>query len=908
MKLLEQIRNRKISRRDFLKGSLTAAASVAGLGLTGCRDAGNLTTAAEDSANTEGAESAAAESGTEAASGQEMSFEDPDKGGTWITAACWHNCGGRCLNKALVVDGVVVRQKTDDTHEDTPDFPQQRGCLRGRSQRKQVFGADRLKYPMKRKNWQPGGGANARGELRGQDEWERISWDEAITYIADEMKRIKENYGNRAIFIPKGDEIMRTAGLFGGFCGYWNTNSFGSWAFTPRTVGFFLDVFDQTVNDRLDMRNCETIVMLSMNPAWSAQGSSSWHYMQAKKAGAKFIAIDPYYNETYSLLEADWIPVRPCTDTAFLLSLAYVLITEDDPETNPLIDWDFLNRCTIGFDEEHMPEGEDPKGNFKDYVLGTYDGVPKTPEWAEELTGAAPEKVRELAEAMGKDHKVAFYAGMASGRTRNSDNLPQMIMTIGAMTGHMGKSGHMTGSTMHATSGNGGPALVKVGGSGLPAIPNPVDDCINANQAWDAILTGKYNWTGSGGTHADNQYMQGEEREIDIHMIYQGGFAMLQTNDGMAKGIEATRKVDFVVSNAQFLTTNAKYSDIVLPVVTEWEKVGGFMGGNLRHTGNREMLITYSQVTEPLYECKSDQEVAMLIAEKLGIDPKEVYPFDDTQQYFNTMATCQVIKEDGSGYENLVAVTEEEIKELGVEGEPQEGRISMTEFREKGIYQVERKEGDPYGYIAYEKFREDPEANPLASSESGKLEIYSKKLADRINSMGYSEIRPIPTYIEVQGGYTHTFKDWEKKEKGEYPFQITNPHYLRRSHTVFDNVTWMREAYENPVFLNASDAKERQISEGDTVLITTPYGKTLRNAFLTERYMPGVIGLPHGAWVDVDEDTGIDKAGADNYISGQLPQGAGISGFNTNIGQIEKYTGEPLGRDVDVPQRIPVTE
>ena len=83
-----------------------------------------------------------------------------DKTGVWKPAACWHNCGGRCLNKALVVDGVVERQKTDDTHSDTPDNPQQRGCLRGRSQRKQVFGADRIRYPMKRKNWAPGGGDN----------------------------------------------------------------------------------------------------------------------------------------------------------------------------------------------------------------------------------------------------------------------------------------------------------------------------------------------------------------------------------------------------------------------------------------------------------------------------------------------------------------------------------------------------------------------------------------------------------------------------------------------------------------------------------------------------------------------------------------------------------------------------
>ncbi|HEX9016144.1 MAG TPA: twin-arginine translocation signal domain-containing protein, partial [Chloroflexota bacterium] len=53
--------------------------------------------------------------------------------GNWVTAACWHNCGGRCLIKGYVQDGAVLRVKTDDTHPDSPDFPQQRGCARGRS-------------------------------------------------------------------------------------------------------------------------------------------------------------------------------------------------------------------------------------------------------------------------------------------------------------------------------------------------------------------------------------------------------------------------------------------------------------------------------------------------------------------------------------------------------------------------------------------------------------------------------------------------------------------------------------------------------------------------------------------------------------------------------------------------------
>lgn len=876
-RLLDNINDKKISRRNFLKAT---AAGTASLALTGC---GSSLTSVGEKVN---------------ALGEEQ--------GEWIPAACWHNCGGRCLNKALVVDGVVVRQKTDDTHEDSPDYPQQRGCLRGRSQRQQVFGADRLKYPMKRKHWQPGGGDKS---LRGKDEWERISWDEALTYIADELQRVKKDYGNRSILHIGGwssriTDISRTLGLFGGYCEYWNTNSFGSWAMTPKTVGFLqLGVWDQTVNDRFDLRNCETIIMLSMNPAWSAMGSSSWHYLQAKKAGAKFIGIDPFYNESYSMLGAEWIPVRPSTDAALLLAIAYVLITKDHPAMNPLIDWEFLNQYCLGFDAEHMPAGEAPEGNFKDYVLGTYDGVPKTPAWASEICGVDKMQIEKLALEFRKDKKVAFLCGMASARTTNSDNLPQLIMTIGAMTGHMGKSGHMTGSTMHATSGNGGPALVCAGSNGLPGIANPVDDSINAGQVWDAILNGKYTFTGSGDFTSADQYKPGQEREIDIHIIYHSGGATLQTSDGMTKGIEAHRKVDLVVSHSQFVTTNTRYADIVLPVTTEWEKFGGFSGGTLVHSGNREMLIMYSQVTEPLYEARSDQWIAVELAKKLGLDEKEAFPFDEKQQFFNALASATVVNEDGKTYGPLVTIAQKDIDEMGVAGKPQTGKITYREFKEKGVYQVKRFPGDNYGYIAYEDFVKDPGKNPL-TSESGKLEIYSRQLAKTVNDMGFSRIQPIPSYIPPVNGYEHTFQDWESKTKGEYPYQVINPHYLRRSHTVFDNVKWLQEAWPNPVFLNGKDAQAKGISDGDTVLITSPYGQILRNACLTERVRPGVVALPHGAWVDIDEKTGIDRGGADNILSGQVPTGQGVSGFNTGVARIEKYTSSKLIPDVEKPARI----
>ena len=405
----------------------------------------------------------------------EATAEKASSEGQWVPAACWGNCGGRCLNIAHVQDGVVTRQKTDDTHPDSPDFPQQRGCSRGRSQRQRVFGADRLKYPMKRAHWEPGGGDKS---LRGKDEWVRISWDEALDIVASEIKRINDKYGPGSILWGT-DAVAGAAG----YVNTWGSTSSGTWAYTgPRVIGNYI-----AGNDRLDMRNSKLIVMWSTDPINSSGGSPAYHYLQAKKAGAKFIFIDPFYNNSAQVLADEWIPIRPGTDTPMLLAIGYTLITEDDPATNPLIDWDFMKRCTIGFDKNNLPEGADPEDNYRDYVLGLdASGNPapvghknypaKTPEWASEICGVPPEKIRSFAIEIAQTNPVAFMESDASARTNSNQAIGQAFVAVGAMIGSIGISGGGIGRTRHSTAGNNGPNLINLGKSGtvLESPKNPV--------------------------------------------------------------------------------------------------------------------------------------------------------------------------------------------------------------------------------------------------------------------------------------------------------------------------------------------------------------------------------------------------------------------------------------------------
>ncbi|WP_042349442.1 molybdopterin-dependent oxidoreductase [Bacillus massiliigorillae] len=876
--IFSKIENSQFNRRSFLKGS---AATVSALGLTAYGSSENkLATVAE-----------AAKKGS--------------KEGKWVPAACWFNCGGKCYNAAYVVDNVVVRQKTDDTHPDSPDFPQQRGCLRGRSQQQQIFGADRLKYPMKRKHWKPLTGGDK--SLRGKDEWERISWDEAFDYIAAELKQAKEKYGNKSILFPNwhqerfGDVIN----AYGGHTNMEDSASLGTYHYIHDILGnppFGGIDHPGYINDRFDLCKSETIVLYGCNPAWASLGSPSYYYLRAKKAGAKFVFVGPDYNESANLLDAKWIRVRPGTDTVFLLAVAYTMIKEDDPVTNPIIDWDFLNRCTVGFDSEHMPADAKLNENFKDYVLGKYDGQPKTPEWATEICGTPVEDIIWYAREMRKDKKVALLHSFAPARGNNAEDFPQIFMTIGVMGGHMGKSGHACGASYGVGTANCGHQLVKHGPHGALTIPNPLqEESISAPEMWDAILTGKYTRTA---LVNQGDMTSVEERDIDIRVIIHTDRNTLQTVVGVKKGIEAHRKVDFVLSLAYSPNLSAQHADIVLPVTTEWEQLSAHMF--MTHT-NREMALFYSKVVDPLYDTKSGQEIGEELAKRLGLDVKKIYPKTTEQYYFDCVVGSEVINKEGTGYEPLVTVTEADLAEwgakYGVKGKTQQGRIGIKELLEKGVYQVERFEGDNYGYIAYEDFVKDPEKFPRPS-KSGKFEIYCQTKADRVNAMGRSTLKPYPSYIKVLNGYEDSFKDWDKKEKGKYPYQMYTPHYARRSHTVNDNLPWLREAFTNPVFISAKDAEEKGIKDGDTVLITSPNGKALRHASVTERMMPGCIALPHGTWLDLDEETGIDRSGSDNYLSAPIATGAGTSGYNTNLVNIEKYKGKPLEADYLKPQKV----
>ena len=929
--------NHAMSRRSFLRASAGATAAAAALGLAGCagaQDAG--AEVASLPANADGSHVVASDAAI--TSGE----------GAWMPIHCHQNCNQMCLNMGYVVDGVVIRQKTDDAREDSFDCPQQRGCLRGRSLRQQVYNADRIKYPMKRKSWQPGGGEATHGELRGKDEWERISWDDALTYVTDELKRVYAEHGQDAVVCNAWRWAPGSAmfPVIGGAVYDTETESFGCWAFQTEALGLYShgDHPDLMMGpDKYDLPNADTIVLYGCNPAW-AQHSSMYWLMNAKDAGVDFVYVGPSYNVTASALGARWIRVRPGTDTAFLLAVVHEMIRLDE-ERGDIIDWDFVNERTVGFTPENMPAEATTDENFRDYVLGAYDGQPKTPEWASEICGTPVEDIAWYAELAGKNNKVIFFHSYAASRYLGAENLPQAFMTVSALGGHYGKSGHGSAAIYTWDAGDSGYRLIQHAGGeygyvdnlvAAPAVTGP-NRCIEGNSYWSSLDEGTYLSTsegpydlGSGDDPAKLRantptYHAAREMPVNPRIMFATNSNFMQTRGNLPTAIKVMRQADMCVSMEIKFSLTAQFADIILPVATHWEGNDDPAWGELCWPspfgdGNgqkqrKDALLAWRPLVKPMYEAREEKRICRDIAERMGFDADDAYPKSNYDQWLGYFLGMRELSEDLSRWEPVITWTADDNRKHHANYPEQQGKISFDQFMADGSYVVRRSPDDRRNYIGYrdDKLRIGENGEVVVAdtawprpSRSGKLEIYCQFKADNVNRTGLNSepIKPYANYFVPNRGYQDTFADWDAKVKGAYPLQAYTPHYMRRAHTCYDNMTWTQEAFRNPVFMNAQDAEERGIEAGDTVVCYNDFGRMLRIAQPLQGMMPGTVGIPHGvrSLFDESDPAGIvDRGGSEQMLSdGQqsnyFPQ---VDGYNSLLIEIEKYDGEALVEDCD---------
>jgi molybdopterin guanine dinucleotide-containing S/N-oxide reductase-like protein len=735
-----------------------------------------------------------------------------------------------------------------------------------------IYSPDRLLYPMKRVDFDPKGERNP--SKRGISGYERISWDEALDIVAEEIKRVKRVHGPGAILNGSGSHHLW------GILGYWlsaRLRFFNNIGWTP--VGHNPDSWEGwywgamhhwgqsmhlgapesygTVEDCL--KECEMVVFWSSDPEATSgvyaafEGTVRRQWL--KELGISMVHIDPFYNHTAALFGGKWLAPRPATGNALALAIAYVWITED------LYDKAYVADRTEGFDQ------------WKSYILGEEDGTPKTPEWQEGESAIPAKDVRALARLWGRK-KTYLAAGGLSGfggacRDATGNEWARSMVCLMAMQG-LGKPGINMGSAQQGTPIDTGfyfPGYAEGGLSGdlagtasgvalyqrMPQLAsmNTVYQEVPRLRIPEAILDGHTH-----GYFTDSKTIEGQFRRYQypapgyspVRMYYKYGGSHIGTMCETNRYARMYRSpsLEFVVNQSIWFEGEARFADIILPACTNFERwdISEFAncGGYIQHSFNQcnhRVAVMQHKCIEPLGESRSDFRIFLELAKRLGFSAmfsEGVTEFDWCKRLFDATDL------------------------------PKE--ISWKSFLKKGYYVVpppKEAERAPVSFRAFaeDRLKDTPEIAPLPAdyteqtfrglqTQSGKLEFVCSSLK-RFDPEDPE--RPVMTkYIPAWEGH-HT-----KELLGRYPLQLITPHPRFSFHTMGDGKqSWLNDIWDHRVCIdgyyywivriNSKDAELRGIGEGDLVKVFNDRGAVICAARVTERVRPGTLHSYEGSAV-----------------------------------------------------------
>ena len=481
--------------------------------------------------------------------------------GTWIKARCGRLDHGGCGLYCLVKDNRIVRIKGN------PEDPISIGyvCVKGLSHPERLSHPDRLRMPMKRKG------------KRGENQWEPISWPEALDFIARNLNAIKDKFGARAVAfcqgMPKGLEhfsLIRLANTFGSpnVVGPQDVCHIPREVSSVHTCGFFpvVDYDDPT----------ECVFLWGSNPnATNEEGVIHRKLLRQLKNGTSLIVVDPRRTEMASRARI-WLQLRPGSETALALSVLSAMVEEGLHDTR------FTESWTHGFDA------------LVDHLSGF------TPEKMQPVTWVSAEKVREAARLYSAAKPAALHWG--NGIEQNTSNFDtcRLLVVMMAITGNL----DVPGGNLDA---------------GEPPVA-PLQDLVRSD-----LLPGKYSEMISfhhsvvprfmvvPPSHFSHAVLTGEPYPVRAAYVHCSNPVLAYPDS--RKIVDALKALDFLVVSEVFMTPTAALADVVLPAATHFEF------NDIGHYGiGHGYILARPKVVDPPPECWPDIKIINELGKALGLE------------------------------------------------------------------------------------------------------------------------------------------------------------------------------------------------------------------------------------------------------------------------------------------------
>ncbi len=497
-------------------------------------------------------------------------YPDPKTDGDRVVPTFCELCFWKCGVLAHVKDGRVTKITGN------PDHPLSRGrlCPRGVGGTGLLYDPDRLKTPL------------IRARKRGEDVFQQASWGAALDETAARMDAIRTSYGPEAFAL-----------FTHGWGGSWFTkltNAYGSpnigapsyaQCRGPREAGFAL-TFGQALGspEPLDIENARCITLIGSHLGENMHNTQVQELSEALGRGAGLVVVDPRFSVAASKATY-WLPIKPSTDTALLLSWMNVIIAEKR------YDAEYVAKHTIGFDQ-----------------LAAHVAT-KTPEWAYPITGLRPELIRDSARLIASARPASLiHPGRHATWYGDDSQRSRAVAILAALLGSWGRGG----------------GYILPGSLELPKYPTPATP-VNGN-AVDRADPGLYPFSdevlASGLCDAT---MPGMPKQMKGWMVY--GTNLIQSLPDPPRTIKAIQELDFIVTIDVLPMEITGWSDVVLPESTYLERFD-----DLWAPAWKEPFIAVRQpAVEPMYDSRPGWWIAKELAARLGL--AEFFPWKDPVEH-----------------------------------------------------------------------------------------------------------------------------------------------------------------------------------------------------------------------------------------------------------------------------------